>query len=91
MEIEIVKPTPEQAEFQKLFQNNEERIIKCLIEETKELYDKLHAWEKCADNLVKFAKEYTYEINYYEKDVEYNKAMEAIEEYNKLKNELQLD
>jgi predicted RNase H-like nuclease (RuvC/YqgF family) len=40
-------PTPEAAELQKLFERNEKEIIKCLIDETKELYDKLEAWEKC--------------------------------------------
>jgi hypothetical protein len=91
MEIEFTKPTPEQEALQKLFQNNQERIIKCLIDETKELYDKLHAWEKCADSLVKFVREYLSIINYYENDVEYNKAEEAIEAYKELKNELQLE
>ena len=46
MEIEIVKPTPEATELQKLFERNEKEIIKCLIDETKELYDKIEACEK---------------------------------------------
>jgi len=48
MEIEITKPTPEQASFQKLFERNEERMFKCLFEEIEELYAKVEALEKRA-------------------------------------------
>jgi hypothetical protein len=82
MEIEICKPTPEQAEFQKLFQNNEERIIKCLIDETKELYDKLEAWEKCADRLFVYATE---ALSNSTNIALYEKVKEDILEYNRLK------
>jgi hypothetical protein len=86
MEIEIVKPTPEQAEFQKLFQNNEERTIKCLLDEIKELYDKLEAWEKCADQMYYYALTYPIKIQYPQVRVERDKV---VEEYNKLKLEAQ--
>ena len=92
MEIEIVKPTPEAAELQKLFERNEKEIIKCLIDETKELYDKLEAWEKCAENLVDYAHEFVHQLSLWGKGYDRNDkqiklAEDAIEEYNRLKNE----
>ena len=92
MEIEIVKPTPESAELQKLFERNEKEIIKCLIDETKELYDKLEAWEKCADDLIAYAHGFVNYlsargIGYEEHDRYIKQAEDAIEAYNSLKNE----
>jgi hypothetical protein len=92
MEIEIVKPTPESAELQKLFERNEKEIIKCLINETKELSDKLEAWEKCAENLVDYAHEFVHQLSLWGKGYDRNDkqiklAEDAIEEYNRLKNE----
>jgi hypothetical protein len=85
-------PTPEGAEFQKLFERNEKEIIKCLIDETKELYDKLEAWEKCAENLVDYAHDFvahlsTWGKGYDRNDRQIKLAEDAIEEYNRLKNE----
>jgi hypothetical protein len=92
MEIERVEPTPEASELQKLFERNEKETIKCLIDETKELYDKLEAWEKCAENLVDYAHEFVANLstwgkgyNRYDRDIE--QAEDAIAEYNRLKNE----
>ena len=92
MEIKIVKPTPEATELQKLFERNEKEIIKCLIDETKELYDKLEAWEKCAENLVDYAHEFVHQLSLWGKGYDRNDkqiklAEDAIEEYNRLKNE----
>jgi hypothetical protein len=92
MEIEIVKPTPESAELQKLFERNEKEIIKCLINETKELSDKLEAWEKCAENLVDYAHEFVHQLSLWGKGYDRNDkqiklAEDAIEEYIRLKNE----
>ena len=82
----------EEAEFQKLFERNEKETIKCLINETKELYDKLEAWEKCAENLVDYAHDFvahlsTWGKGYDRNDRQIKLAEDAIEEYNRLKNE----
>jgi hypothetical protein len=134
----------EEAKFQKLFERNEKEIIKCLIDETKELYDKLEAlekrdkqykdildqilrefpvgniaehtieslperisyylkelaeytqkveaWEKCAQNLVDYAHEFVHQLSLWGKGYDRNDkqiklAEDAIEEYNRLKNE----
>jgi hypothetical protein len=92
MEIERVEPTPEASELQKLFERNEKETIKCLIDETKELYDKLEAWEKCAENLVDYAHEFVHQLSLWGKGYDRNDkqiklAEDAIEEYNRLKNE----
>jgi hypothetical protein len=93
MEIEIGKPTPEAAEFQKLFERNEKATVKCLIDETKGLYDKLEAWEACADNLIDYAHDFvthlsTWGKGYDRNDRQIKLAEDAIEEYNRLKNNL---
>ena len=92
MEIEIGKPTPEATELQKLFERNEKATIKCLIDETKELYDKLEAWEKCAENLVDYAHEFVHQLSLWGKGYDRNDkqiklAEDAIAEYIRLKNE----
>jgi hypothetical protein len=86
--------------------NKEERVIltptgesvlyylnqkKCLIDETKELYDKLEAWEKCAENLVDYAHDFVHQLSLWGKGYDRNDkqiklAEDAIEEYNRLKN-----
>jgi hypothetical protein len=85
-------PTPEGAEFQKLFERNEKKTIKCLINETKELYDKLEAWEKCAEALVEYAHDFvahlsTWGKGYDRNDRQIKLAEDAIAEYIRLKNE----
>jgi hypothetical protein len=92
MEIERVEPTPEATELQKLFERNEKEIIKCLIDEIKELYDKLEAWEKCAEALVEYAHEFVHQLSLWGKGYDRNDrqiklAEDAIEAYNRLKNE----
>jgi hypothetical protein len=82
----------EEAKFQKLFEQNEKEIIKCLINETKELYDKLEAWEKCAENLVDYAHEFVHQLSLWGKGYDRNDkqiklAEDAIAEYIRLKNE----
>jgi hypothetical protein len=63
-----------------------------LSKEQKELYVKLDAWEKCADNLVEYAREFTSHLSAWGKgygryDREIREAEESIATYNKLKNE----
>ena len=82
----------EEAEFQKLFERNEKETIKCLIDETKELYAKLEAWEKCAENLVDYAHDFvahlsTWGKGYDRNDRQIKLAEDAIAEYIRLKNE----
>lgn len=84
MQIEITKPTLEQAKFQKLFNMTDKEAFLCLMEEVEELYAKLDAWEKCADQMYYYALTYPIKIQYPQGRVERDKV---VEEYMKLKNE----
>lgn len=70
---------------------DESKMIE-LSKEQQELYAKLDAWEKCADNLVEYAREFTSHLSAWGKgygryDREIREAEESIATYNKLKNE----
>lgn len=91
MDVEIVKPTPEQEELQNLFKQTDKEAILCLTKEVEELHDKIRAWEKCADDLVDYAHEFVAHLstwgkgyNRYDKDI--MRAEDAIEAHHKLKN-----
>jgi hypothetical protein len=91
MEIEFTKPTPEQQELQALFKQSDKEAILCLTKEVEELYAKLDAWEKCADNLIDYACEFKLNLTAWGKgygryDREIEEAEERIATYNKLKN-----
>lgn len=92
MEIEITKPAPEQQELQSLFQQPDKETIALLVKENDELYAKLEAWEVCADNLVDYAHDFVTHLSswgkgYDRNDKQIKLAEDAIEAYNKLKNE----
>jgi hypothetical protein len=92
MEVKISKPSKKQRELQDLFKQRDEEAILCLTKEVEELYAKLDAWEKCADNLVEYAREFTATLKSWGKgygryDREIKEAEERIATYNKLKNE----
>jgi hypothetical protein len=58
----------------------------------KELQAKLEAWEKCAENIVDYAHEFVHQLSLWGKGYDRNDkqiklAEDAIEEYNRLKNE----
>jgi hypothetical protein len=94
MEIEITKPAPEQQELQSLFQQPDKETIALLVKENDELYAKLKAWEACADNLVDYAHDFVAHLSswgkgYDRNDKQIKLAEDAIEAYNKLKNETQ--
>ena len=82
MEIEITKPTPEAAELQALFNQTEKEAIQCILKEVEELYAKLRAWEKCADQMYYYALTYPIKIQYPQERV---KRDTVVEEYNRLK------
>jgi hypothetical protein len=84
MEIEIVKPTPEAAELQVLFNQTDKETISLLMEEVEELYAKLEAWEKCADRLFVYAME---TLSTATNMALYEAAKEDVLEYNRLKYE----
>ena len=58
----------------------------------KELQAKLEAWEKCAEALVEYAHEFVHQLSLWGKGYDRNDkqiklAEDAIEQYNRLKNE----
>ena len=57
MNIEVTKPTPDQAKLQALFNQTEKETIALLLKENDDLYAKLKAWEACADRLFVWADE----------------------------------
>lgn len=77
----------------------EEDIIKCIDNphdgstlDNFLLLEKLKAWENCADNLIDYAHEFVAQLSLWGKGYDRNdrqikQAEDAIEEYNKLKNE----
>ena len=81
--LQKIKEVNDEAEFQKLFERNEKETIKCLINETKELYDKLEAWEACADRLFVYAMEI---LSTATNMALYEVAKEDVLVYNRLKN-----
>lgn len=92
IKIVMVEPSKEQQELQALFKQSDKEAILCLTEEVEELYARLDAWEKCADNLVDYAREFTANLKSWGKgygryDREIKEAEESIATYNKLKNE----
>jgi hypothetical protein len=84
MEIEIVKPTPEVAAFQALFDQTDKETIVLLTEEVEELYAKLEAWQKCADRLFVYAME---ALSNSTSTALYEKVKEDILVYNRLKTD----
>ncbi len=84
MEIEIIKPTPEVAAFQALFDQTDKETISLLMEEVEELHAKLEAWQKCADRLFVYAME---TLSTATNMALYEAAKEDVLEYNRLKNE----
>jgi hypothetical protein len=84
MEIEIVKPTPEVAELQALFNQTDKETISLLMEEVEDLYAKLEAWKKCADRLFVYAME---TLSTATNMALYEAAKEDVLEYERLKNE----
>jgi len=91
MEIKICKPTLETAAFQSLFNQTDKETILLLTKEVEELYAKLEAWEECAENLVDYAHEFVAHLSLWEgytrDDKDIKQAEDAIEVFNKLKNE----
>lgn len=86
MNIEITKPTPDQAKLQALFNLTDKETIALLLKENDELYAKLEAWEACADKLIHFANIVReVEGNATRNPHYYNSACKAIEQYEKLK------
>ncbi len=85
MEIEIVKPTPEVAAFQALFNQTDKETISLLMKEVEELHAKLEAWKKCADRLFVYAME---ALSNSTSTAFYEKVKEDVLEYNRLKNEI---
>jgi hypothetical protein len=84
MKVEIVKPTPEVAAFQSLFNQTDKETISLLMEEVEELYAKLEEWEKCADRLFVYAEEL---LSTARNRALYEIACEDVAEYKRLKNE----
>ena len=84
MKVEIVKPTPESAELQALFDQTDKETISLLMEEVEELHSKLEAWQKCADRLFVYAME---TLSTATNMALYEAAKEDVLEYNRLKNE----
>lgn len=57
MKVEIVNPSPEQVEFQKLFTMTDKESIQCLMEEVAELIRLSEDWKRCCDRLSVYAQE----------------------------------
>ena len=90
MNIEITKPTPDQAKLQALFNLTDKETIALLLKENDDLYAKLEAWETCADNLIDYAHDFVEHLSswgkgYDRNDKQIKLAEDAIEQYNRLK------